>query len=97
MKGNIVAFELLCNSLFYNKGFFLSDLSQIYGMFVTRYEMACLEDNWFINYVVRISHSLYFFYKASKLCFLYIIFSVIANGYIHVQVIGMYYRFLNAQ
>ena len=66
-------------------------------MFVTRYEMACLESTRLFNYVVCISHSLCFFYKASQLCLLYIIFSVIANGYIYMQVIGMYCRLLNAQ
>ena len=69
----------------------------MYGMFVTRYEMACLEGTRFVNFMVRISHSLCFFYKASQLCLLYIIFSIITNGYIHMQVIQMYCRLLNAQ
>ena len=39
----------------------------MYGMFVTRYEMACLEGNQFVNFVVRISHGLCFLYKAIQL------------------------------
>ena len=39
----------------------------MYGMFVTRYEMTCLEGNQFVNSVVRISHGLCFLYKAIQL------------------------------
>ena len=66
-------------------------------MFVTRYEMACLEGNQFVNYVVRISHGLCFLYKEIYLFYQQIILSIIVNGYIHIQVIGMYCRLLNAQ
>ena len=42
-------------------------LCRMYGKFVTRYEMACLEGNQFVNFVVRISHGLCFLYKAIQL------------------------------